>query len=132
VFFAMEIATRHVHLLGTTGHPTRAWVRTGPQSADGPGPARLAVPAPHPRPGHPVDQRLRCGPRLSRHHGVAVSRTPSRAPRTILKIYTGRFNRHRPHRSLAQRPPETSSCDDTTIRRAQLLGRLTKEYRNAA
>ena len=97
---------------------------------------------------------------------VEVIRTPPRAPRanvyaerwvgtvrrectdqllifsqhhlqTVMKIYTGHFNDHCPHRSLAQRPPtpppETiSTGDNVTVHRTRLLDGLINEYCNAA
>jgi hypothetical protein len=55
---------------------------------------------------------------------------------TVMKIYTGHFNDHRPHRSLAQPPtppPETiSTGDNVTVHRTRLLDGLINEYCNAA
>jgi hypothetical protein len=56
---------------------------------------------------------------------------------SVLKVYQGHFNGHRPHRSLAQRPPAPSpetipTSDNCTIHRTRLLGGLINEYRNAA
>jgi hypothetical protein len=55
----------------------------------------------------------------------------------VLKIYADHFNGHRPHRSLAQRPPAPppqpiSAGQNIAIHRTQLLGGLINEYRNAA
>jgi transposase InsO family protein len=56
---------------------------------------------------------------------------------TVMKIYTGHFNDHRPHRSLAQRPPTPppatiSTGDNVTVHRTRLLDGLINEYCNAA
>ncbi|MCW2890060.1 MAG: Integrase catalytic region [Streptosporangiaceae bacterium] len=56
---------------------------------------------------------------------------------TVLKIYVGHFNGHRPHRSLAQRPPTPppevlSTGGNITVHRTRLLGGLINEYHNAA
>jgi hypothetical protein len=60
--------------------------------------------------------------------------------RTILNTYTDHYNRHRPHQSLHQRPPQTAETEKTApaipfgrrVRRTQLLGGLINEYQQAA
>jgi hypothetical protein len=59
---------------------------------------------------------------------------------TVLSSYVAHYNRHRPHRSLGQRPPDapTFSTDptgvpaNTRIERKEILGGLINEYARAA
>jgi putative transposase len=101
--------------------------------------------------------------------GIAVIRTPVQAPNAnahaerwvgsvrrecldrllifsrrqlehVLRVYTGHYNRHRPHRALALRPPEQanrrapplSAPPNPRIKRSDLLGGLIHEYDHAA
>jgi putative transposase len=58
----------------------------------------------------------------------------------VLRVYAWHYNRHRPHRSLAFRPPEQAGRSPTPLRapphprlhRRDLLGGLIKEYEHAA
>jgi putative transposase len=63
--------------------------------------------------------------------------------RHILATYTLHYNEHRPHRTLAQRPPlrtlppsdeqsVTDVIDIGRVRRRDLLGGLIREYQHAA
>jgi putative transposase len=55
---------------------------------------------------------------------------------TVLGEHTTHYNRHRPHRALAQRPPNPSPTHNppaaTKIQRRQILGGLINEYTQAA
>jgi hypothetical protein len=164
VFFVVEIASRRVHMLGATRHPTGAWVTQRARD--------LLM---------DLDERAHGFRFLIRDRdtkftdafdtvfaaaGIRVLRAPPQTPKAnafaerwilsvrrectdrllifsqrhleaVLKIYTGHFNGHRPHRSLAQRPPapppETiATGDNLTVHRTRLLGGLINEYRNAA
>jgi putative transposase len=58
----------------------------------------------------------------------------------VLRVYARHYNRHRPHRSLALRPPEHADRSPTPLRappypqlnRTDLLGGLIHEYEHAA
>jgi transposase InsO family protein len=167
VFFVIEVATRRVHLLGVTRHPTGAWVTQQ---------ARNFLMG--------LDDRAEAFRFLVRDRdskftdsfdavfagsGISVLKTPPRAPRantyaerwvgtlrrecldrvlvvgerhlvTVLSSYVAHYNRHRPHRSLGQRPPDapTFSTDptgvptNTRIDRKEILGGLINEYVRAA
>ncbi|MFG2561821.1 transposase [Streptomyces sp. NPDC048496] len=60
--------------------------------------------------------------------------------RAVLDTYTNHYNRHRPHQSLQQQPPQAVEADqpaavipfNTPVRRTQLLGGLINEYEHAA
>jgi putative transposase len=132
VLFCIELATRQVHIVGITAHPTGAWVTQQ---------ARNLLMS--------LDQRAHRLRLLLRDRdtkfttafdtvftaaGIDVLRTPPQAPRanahaerwvstvrrectdrilttgerhltSVLTEYTEHYNSHRPHRTLGQRPP---------------------------
>jgi transposase InsO family protein len=147
VLFFVEIATRQVHIVGVTAHPTGAWVAQQARN--------LLM---------DLDQRAAGLRFLLRDRdtkftavfdavfagaAIDVLKSPPRAPRansfaerwvgtvrrectdwilivgerhlaTVLVEYTSHYNEHRPHRSLGQRPPRPSwEVSDVTIARVR-------------
>jgi len=56
--------------------------------------------------------------------------------RSVLGEYTDHYNRHRPHQSRRQRPPDSDESAvrplDAPIRRRKVLGGVVNEYHRAA
>jgi hypothetical protein len=56
--------------------------------------------------------------------------------RSVLEVYTGHYNGHRPHQSRRQRPPDSNEpvvmALDAPIRRRKVLGDVINEYHRAA
>jgi hypothetical protein len=56
--------------------------------------------------------------------------------RSVLDEYTDHYNRHRPHQSRQQRPPDSDEPVvtplDAPIRRRKVLGGVINEYHSAA
>jgi hypothetical protein len=162
VFFVVEISTRRVHLLGATRHPTGAWVTQQARNLlmdldERAQRFRFLIRDRDTKFTSAFDAAFAAA-------GITVLRTPPQTPKanafaerwilsvrrectdrllifsqrhleTVLKIYVGHFNGHRPHRSLAQRPPAPPPQaipigGNVTVHRAQLLGGLINEYRN--
>jgi transposase InsO family protein len=149
VLFFLELATRRVHVVGVTAHPTGAWVAQQARN--------LLI---------DLDQRANSLRFLLRDRdtkftaafdtvftaaGIKVIRTPPQAPRAnafaerwvgtvrrectdrilvagerhlaaVLASYTAHYNEHRPHRSLGQRPPAPRS-DVTELTAAKVQRR---------
>jgi putative transposase len=56
--------------------------------------------------------------------------------RSVLREYAGHYNRHRPHQSRQQRPPDkgnqASASLDLPVQRRKVLGGMINEYYRAA
>jgi transposase InsO family protein len=163
VLFFLELATRRVHAVGVTTHPTGALVTQQARN--------LLIDLDH----HADHLRFLLRDRDTKFTaafdtvltaaGIEVIRTPPQAPRanahaerwvgtvrrectdrilianqrhltTVLREYTTHYNEHRPHRALAQRPPNPPSAINPAptgkIKRRQILGGLINEHAQAA
>jgi putative transposase len=167
VLFFISLERRRIEFVACTANPKSAWV--APQARnllmtldDRGQPLRFLI--------HDRDAKFSGGfDHVFQTEGIAVIRTPVQAPNAnahaerwvgsvrrecldrllifsrrqlehVLLTYADHYNRHRPHRSLALRPPERSSRSATPLRappfaqltRTDLLGGLIHEYEHAA
>ncbi len=167
VLFFLSLERRRIEFVACTPNPTGAWTAQQARNLlmtldDRQQPLRLLI--------HDRDAKFGGGfDHVFQSEGIAVIRTPVQAPNAnahaerwvgsvrrecldrllifsrrqlehVLRVYARHYNRHRPHRSLAFRPPEQQDRSPTPRRappypqlnRRDLLGGLIHEYEYAA
>jgi len=167
VLFFLSLERRRIEFVACTPNPTGAWTAQQARNLlmtldDRQQPLRLLI--------HDRDAKFGGGfDHVFQSEGIAVIRTPIRAPNAnahagrwvgsvrrecldrllifsrrqlehVLRVYARHYNRHRPHRSLAFRPPAQLDTSPTPVRappypqlnRRDLLGGLIHEYEYAA
>jgi putative transposase len=167
VFFVIEVGTRYVHILGVTERPDGAWTVQQARNVlmdlgESASRFRFLI---RDRAGQFTD----AFDAVLADAGIEVVKIPPRSPRanayaerwvrtaraevtdrmlivgqrhlrTILDVYTGHYNQHRPHRARNLRPPSTDSSTPSAItnlttakmRRRKILGGLINQYERAA
>jgi putative transposase len=163
VLFVMEVATRHVHIRGVTAHPDGAWTAQHARNllmdpGDRVTPFRFLIRDRDTKFTSAFDE-------IFAGEGVTVVRTPPRAPRancyagrwirtaptectdrmliygqrhlrSVLGEYAGHYNRHRPHQSRQQRPPDqagqVNAPPELPVQRRKVPGGVINEYYQAA
>jgi putative transposase len=153
ILFFIELASRRVRIAGITANPDGAWVTQQARNLvmhldDEDVRVRYLI--------RDRDSKFAASfDEVFRSEGIRVIKAPVRAPRArahaerwvesvrrecldrllilgrrqlerVVHVYARHYNRHRPHRSLAQRPPRDR------LRRCDRLGGLLHEYELAA
>jgi transposase InsO family protein len=163
VLFIMEVATRHVHILGVTEHPDSTW--TAQQARN------LVMDLGGRTAGFRFLIRDRDAKftaafdEIFSSEGLKIMMTPPRTPqancyaerwirtaraectdrmliyderhlRSVLDEYVRHYNRHRPHQSRRQLPPDresqTSTLLNLPVQRRKVLDGVISEYYQAA
>jgi putative transposase len=163
MLFVMEVTSRHVRVLGVTEHPDGAWTAQQARNlvmdlTEGDRSFSFLI--------RDRDAKFTSAfSEILASEGLKIVKTPPRTPRancyaerwirtaraectdrmliyderhlrSVLGEYAGHYNRHRPHQSRQQRPPDQEAQPaaplNFPVRRRKILGGVISEYYQAA